>query len=152
MLPDCRLKRVDGRALVLTLVDACTGAFFQEKCPYKEFHRRLRHQEQRLKKLSETCTNPEVRFLAQEYCYTSNFFFLTLSMLSMRINLFNSVNNSECMKQHCTPPFKRDRERYLRKKEKGVVKAIADLSKRAHTCKHTYTHTFKVLNIFHISV
>ncbi len=27
------------------------------------------------KKLSETCTNPEVRFLAQKYCYTSKFFF-----------------------------------------------------------------------------
>ncbi len=25
-------------------------------------------------------------------------------MLSMRIQLFNSVNNSECMKQHNTPP------------------------------------------------
>ncbi len=34
----------------LALVDACTGAFFREKCPYKEFHRRLRHQEQRSKK------------------------------------------------------------------------------------------------------
>ncbi len=26
-------------------------------------------------------------------------------MLSMRIKLFNSVNNSECMKQHCTSPL-----------------------------------------------
>ncbi len=56
------------------------------------------------KKLSETCTNPEVRFLAHKYCYTSKLFFETLSMLSMRIQLFN-VNNSECMKQHCTPPL-----------------------------------------------
>ncbi len=32
-------------------------------------------------------------------------FFETLSMLSMRIKLFTSVNNSECMKQHCTPPL-----------------------------------------------
>ncbi len=30
-------------------------------------------------------------------------FFETLSMLSMGIQLFNSVNNSECMKQHYTP-------------------------------------------------
>ncbi len=36
-------ERVDGRALALALVDACTGALFREKCPYKEFHRRLRH-------------------------------------------------------------------------------------------------------------
>ncbi len=27
-------------------------------------------------------------------------------MLSMRIQLFTSVNNSECMKQHCTPPLR----------------------------------------------
>ncbi len=26
-------------------------------------------------------------------------------MLGMRIKLFTSVNNSECMKQHCTPPL-----------------------------------------------
>ncbi len=59
------------------------------------------------KKLSETCTNPEVRFLAQKYSVVRpKFFFETLSMLSMRIQLFNSVNNSECMKQHCTPPLK----------------------------------------------
>ncbi len=89
----------------LALVDACTGVFFWEKCPYKEFHRRLRHQEPRSKKLSETCTNPEVRFLAQKYSVIRPiFFFFTLSMLSMRIQLFTSVNNSECMKQHCTPP------------------------------------------------
>ncbi len=36
-------------------------------------------------------------------CYSSKLFFETLSMLSMRVQLFNSVNNSECMKQHCTP-------------------------------------------------
>ncbi len=28
-------------ALALPLVDACTGAFFLEKCQFKEFHRRL---------------------------------------------------------------------------------------------------------------
>ncbi len=40
-------------------------------------------------------------------CYTSKLFFETLFMLSMRIQLFpNSVNNSECMKQHCTSPLK----------------------------------------------
>ncbi len=51
------------------------------------------------KKLSETCTNPEVRFLAQKYSVIRpNFiFFETLPMLSMRIQLFNSVNNSECL-------------------------------------------------------
>ncbi len=58
------------------------------------------------KKLSKTCTNPEERFLAQKYSVIRpKNFFLTLSMLSMRIQLFNSVNNSECMKQHCTPPL-----------------------------------------------
>ncbi len=59
-------------------------------------------------KLSETCTNPEVRFLAQKYSVIHpnfDFFFLILSMISMIIQLFNSVNNSECMKQHCTPPL-----------------------------------------------
>ncbi len=105
MLPACRLKRVDGRALLLTLVDACTGAFFREKCPYKEFHRRLRHQEQRSKKTLRNLYEPGSEIFGTEIlCYTSNVFvFLTLSMLSMRIKLFNSVNNSECMKQHCTP-------------------------------------------------
>ncbi len=37
--------------------------------------------------------------------YVQNIFFETLSMLSMRIKLFTSVNNSECMKQHCTAPL-----------------------------------------------
>ncbi len=37
--------------------------------------------------------------------HTSKSFFETLAMLSMRIQLFNSVNNSECTKQHCTPPL-----------------------------------------------
>ncbi len=36
-------------------------------------------------------------------CHTSKSFFETLAMLSMRIQLFNSVNNSKCTKQHCTP-------------------------------------------------
>ncbi len=68
------------------------------------------------KKLSETCTNPEVRFLAQKYSVIRpKFFFETLSMLSMRIKLFNSVNNSECMKQHCTAPL-----RYFRWKPGGL--------------------------------
>ncbi len=58
------------------------------------------------KKLSETCTHPEVRFFfcaSEILYYTSTLFFETLLMLSMKIQLFNSVNNSECMKQHCTP-------------------------------------------------
>ncbi len=106
MLPACRLNRVDGRALVLTLVNACTGTFFREKCPYKEFHRRLRHQEQRSKKtLRNLYESGSEIFGTEILCYTSKFFFETLSMLSMRIQLFNSVNNSECMKQHCTPPL-----------------------------------------------
>ncbi len=44
-------------------------------------------------------------FATEILCHTSKSFFETLSMLSMRIQLFNSVNNSECMKQHCTPPL-----------------------------------------------
>ncbi len=67
-----RLKRVDGRALVLTLVDACTGAFFREKCPYKEFHCRLRHQEQRLKKTLQNLYEPGSEIFGTEIlCYTS---------------------------------------------------------------------------------
>ncbi len=103
MLPACRLKRVDGRALALTLVDACTD----EKCPYKEFHRRLRHKVQRSKKtLRNLYESGSEIFGTEILCYTSKFFFETLSMLSMRIKLFTSVNNSECMKQHCTPPLR----------------------------------------------
>ncbi len=32
---ETQMKCIDGRALALALVDACEGAFFQEKCPYK---------------------------------------------------------------------------------------------------------------------
>ncbi len=113
MLPACRLKRFDGHALVLTLADACTGAFFREKCPYKEFHCRLRHQEQRSKKTLRNLYEPGSEIFGTEIlCYTSKIFFETLSMLSMRIQLFNSVNNSECMKQHCTPPLKAFKESF----------------------------------------
>ncbi len=46
------------------------------------------------------------KFLGTEIlCYTSQSYFETLAMLSTRIQLFNSVNNSECTKQHC-PPLK----------------------------------------------
>ncbi len=113
MLPACRLKRVDGHALALAPVDACTDAFFREKCPYKEFHCRLRHQEQRSKKTLRNLYEPGSEIFGTEIlCYTSKFFFETLSMLSMRIKLFNSVNNSECMKQHCTPPLKAFKESF----------------------------------------
>ncbi len=79
---------------------------FREKCPYKEFHRRLRHKVQRSKKtLRNLYESGSEIFGTEILCYTSNFFFETLSMLSMRIKLFTSVNNSECMKQHCTPPL-----------------------------------------------
>ncbi len=79
-------------ALSLSLVDACTGAFFREKCPYKEFHRRYVSKCHDWKKLSETCTNPEGRFLPQKYSVIlPNRFLKTLAMLSMRIQLFNSV-------------------------------------------------------------
>ncbi len=43
-------------------------------------------------------------FGTETLCYMSKLFFETLSMFSMRIQLFNRVNNAECMKQHCTPP------------------------------------------------
>ncbi len=46
------MKRIDGRALALALVDVCTGALFREKCPYKEFRRGLHQQEPRSKKNS----------------------------------------------------------------------------------------------------
>ncbi len=57
------------------------------------------------KKLSETCTNPEGRFVFATEILIFKSFFETLAMLSMRIQLFNSVNNSEWTKQHCTPPL-----------------------------------------------
>ncbi len=83
---------------------------FREKCPYKEFHRRLRHKVQRSKKtLRNLYESGSEIFGTEILCYTSKFFFETLSMLSMRIKLFTSVNNSECMKQHCTPPLNKDR-------------------------------------------
>ncbi len=91
---------------VLALVDECTGAFFREKCPYKEFHPRLVHEEPRLKnkKTPRNLYEPGSKIFGTEIlCYTSKLFFEDLSMLSMRIQLFTSVNNSECMKQHCTP-------------------------------------------------
>ncbi len=88
----------------LTLVDVCTDAFFREKCPYKEFHPRLRQQEPWLKKSLWNLYEPRRKIFATEIlCHTSKSFFETLSILSMWIQLFNSVNNSECMKQHCTP-------------------------------------------------
>ncbi len=42
----------------LALLDACTGAFFWEKCPYKEFHRRLHHQEEQSKKTLRNLYEP----------------------------------------------------------------------------------------------
>ncbi len=90
----------------LALVDVCRSVFFQEKCPYKEFHPRLRQQEPRSKKTLRNLYKSGSKIFGTEIlCYTSKLFFETLSMLSMRIQLFNSVNNSECMKQHCTPPL-----------------------------------------------
>uniref|UniRef100_A0A8C2IPM5 Serine/threonine protein phosphatase 2A regulatory subunit n=1 Tax=Cyprinus carpio TaxID=7962 RepID=A0A8C2IPM5_CYPCA len=47
-------------------------------------------------------------------------FFETLSMLSMRIQLFNSVNNSEHMKQHCTPTLKQH-ELFMQKLQQCCV-------------------------------
>ncbi len=129
MLPACRLKRVDGRALILTLVDACTD----EKCPYKEFHRRLRHKVQRSKKtLRNLYESGSEIFGTEILCYTSKFFFETLSMLSMRIQLFNSVNNSECMKQHCTPPL---REAW-KQRRMMPSKWISDASGEMNTSTH----------------
>ncbi len=58
-----------------------------------------------LKKLSETCMNPEVRFLAQKYSVIRPNCFLKLCPCLAWESNSNSVNNSECMKQHCTPPL-----------------------------------------------
>ncbi len=58
----------------LAPVDACTGVFFREKCPYKEFHRRLRHQEQRSKKtLRNLYESGSEIFGTEILCYTSSF-------------------------------------------------------------------------------
>ncbi len=63
----------------LAPVDACTDAFFREKCPYKEFHRRLRHQEQRSKKTLRNLYEPGSEIFGTEIlCYKSNFFFFLL--------------------------------------------------------------------------
>ncbi len=100
----------------LALVDACTGTFFREKCPYKEFHRRLRQQEPWLKKTFRNLYEPGRKIFATEILsHTSKSFFETLDMLSMRIQLFNSVNNSEWTKQHCTPPLTQTNKPIIRK-------------------------------------
>ncbi len=92
-----------NEALALALVDACTGTFFREKCPYKEFQPRLCHEEPRSKKTNfPKLVRPRKMFGTEIVYHTSKLFFETLSMLSIRIQLFNSVNNFECMKQHCT--------------------------------------------------
>ncbi len=91
--------------LFFSLRSMCVGTLFREKCPYKEFHPRLRYEEPRSKKTLPNLYEPGSKIFGTDIlCYTSNLFFETLSMLSMRIHLFNSVNNSECMKQHCPPP------------------------------------------------
>ncbi len=59
-----RMKRFDGCALAP--VDACTGAFFREKCPCKEFHRRLRQQEPWFKKTFRNLYEPWRKNLTTE--------------------------------------------------------------------------------------
>ncbi len=117
-------------ALSRVLVDARTGTFFREKCPYKEFHRRLRHD----RKNSENCTDPEVRFLAQKYSVIGPNCFLkpycSLSMLCMRTQLFKSVNNPECMKQHCTPTLMTTRSTI------GALHNNSSLNCRSHNLKY----------------
>ncbi len=61
------MKRVDGRALALALVDASTGVFFRENCPFKEFHPRLCQQEPLLKKCNLNLYAPGREILAQKY-------------------------------------------------------------------------------------
>ncbi len=83
------MKCIDGRALSLALVGACEGAFFQEKCPYKEFHSRLHQQEPWLKKAFRNLYKPKMKIFTTEILsHTSKSFFETLAMLSMRIQLF----------------------------------------------------------------
>ncbi len=49
---------------------------FREKCPYKEFHRRLRHKVQRSKKtLRNLYESGSEIFGTEILCYTSKFFF-----------------------------------------------------------------------------
>ncbi len=50
---------------------------FQEKCPYKEFHRRLRQQEPHRKKTLQNLHEPGNEILGTNILsYTSKFFFL----------------------------------------------------------------------------
>ncbi len=52
-LTDCSSESVRMASLLLRSMGA-RARFFWEKCPYKEFHRRLRQKEPRSKKFSET--------------------------------------------------------------------------------------------------
>ncbi len=56
------------------------------------------------KKLSQNYTKPERVCLAQKFSILQPnrffFFFNSLAMFSMRIQLFNSVNNTTCIKYH----------------------------------------------------
>ncbi len=82
---------------ILALVDACTGALFREKCPYKFPPLFTSARAMIMKKTLRNLYKRRSGFLAQKY---SKLFLETLSMLSMRIQLFNGLNNSECMKPH----------------------------------------------------
>ncbi len=71
------MKRIDGRALPLAPVDACTGAFFREKCPNKEFHPRLRLEEPRSKKNLRNLYKPGSKIIVTEILsYVQIVFFL----------------------------------------------------------------------------
>ncbi len=108
-LTDCSSESV--RMAALSLLLRSMGArvrFSWEKCPYKEFHRRLRQKRSHDRKNSQNLYEPGSEILPQKLlCYTSKLCFWNFvpCFAEKRIQLFNSVNNSECMKQHCTSPF-----------------------------------------------
>ncbi len=57
------------------------------------------------KNISETCTNPGSKIFGTEIlCYTSKLFLKLCPCLAWESNSLNSVNNSECLEQHCTLP------------------------------------------------
>ncbi len=76
-------------------------------------------------------------------------------MLSMRIQLFNSVNNSECMKQHCTPPLRDmvvEKNRDGRKKYFSIFfpfprKDIIDLSQNQLSSDKLFRFTLQLVMV-----
>ncbi len=85
-----------------------------------------------IEKNSENCTDPG-DFWHRNTVLGPNCFLKPccyLSMLCMRTQLFNSVNNPECMKQHCTPTSMTTRSAI------GALHNNSSLNCRSHNLKY----------------